>query len=115
MAAALAFLGSFCFFQFAYPYHLMRREQLNLFLFDGDYIAGTYRGTGWLVRFVADFLEQFFHLPVAGPLIVALILTAIGWAGGRRSLSASCFSPGRSCGRWETCIRPVTRWSSWVS
>ena len=80
MAAALAFLGSFCFFQFAYPYHLMRREQLNLFLFDGDYIAGTYRGTGWLVRFVADFLEQFFHLPVAGPLIVALILTAIGWA-----------------------------------
>ena len=80
MAAALAFLGSFCFFQFAYPYHLMRREQLNLFLFDGDYISQTYRGTGWLVRFVADFLEQFFHLPVAGPLIVALILTAIGWA-----------------------------------
>jgi len=80
LAAALAFLGSFCFFQFAYPYHLMRREQLNLFLFDGDYISQTYRGTGWLVRFVADFLEQFFHLPVAGPLIVALILTAIGWA-----------------------------------
>ena len=80
LAAALAFLGSFCFFQFAYPYHLMRREQLNLFLFDGDYIAQTYRGTGWLVRFVADFLEQFFHLPVAGPLIVALLLTAIGWA-----------------------------------
>ena len=80
LAAALAFLGSFCFFQFAYPYHLMRREQLNLFLFDGDYIAETYRGTGWLARFVADFLEQFFHLPVAGPLIVALVLTAIGWA-----------------------------------
>ena len=80
LAAALAFLGSFCFFQFAYPYHLMRREQLNLFLFDGDYISQTYRGTGWLVRFVADFLEQFFHLPVAGPLIVALVLTAIGWA-----------------------------------
>ena len=58
----------------------MRREQLNLFLFDGDYISQTYRGTGWLVRFVADFLEQFFHLPVAGPLIVALVLTAIGWA-----------------------------------
>ena len=80
LAAALAFLGSFCFFQFAYPYHLMRREQLNLFLFDGDYIAQTYRGTGWLVRFVADFLEQFFHLPVVGPLVVALVLTAIGWA-----------------------------------
>ena len=78
LAAALAFLGSFCFFQFAYPYHLVRREQLNLFVFDGDSIVRTYRGEGWLVRFVADFLEQFFHLPVAGPLIVALILTAIG-------------------------------------
>ena len=78
LAAALAFLGSFCFFQFAYPYHLIRREQLNLFVYDGDYIAQSYRGTGWLARFVSDFLEQFFHLPVAGPLVVALLLTAIG-------------------------------------
>ena len=79
VAAALAFAGSLCFFQFAYPYHLVRREQLNLFVFDGDYIAGTYRGTGWLARFAADVLEQFFHLPVAGPLIMALLLTAIGY------------------------------------
>ena len=79
VAAALALLGSFCFFQFAYPYHLVRREQLTLFVFDWDYIAATYRGTGWLGRLAADFLEQFFHLPVAGPLIVALLLTAIGF------------------------------------
>ena len=78
VAATLAFLGSFCFFQFAYPYHLARREQLNLFVYDGDYISQTYRGTGWLVRFVADFLEQFFHLPVAGPLVVSLLLVGIG-------------------------------------
>lgn len=79
VAAALAFVGSLCFFRFVYPYHLVRREQLNLFVFDGDYIAGTYRGTGWLARFAADFLEQFFHLSLAGPLIVALLLTAIGF------------------------------------
>ena len=79
VSAALAFLGTFCFFQFAYPYHLVRREQLTLFVFDRDYIAGTYRGTGWLARFCSDFLEQFFHLPVAGPLIVALLLTAVGF------------------------------------
>ena len=78
LAAALGFLGAFCFFQFAYPYHLIRREQLNLFMFDSDYICQTYRGTGWLARFVTDFLEQFFHLPVAGPLIVALLVTGIG-------------------------------------
>ena len=79
VAAALAFTGSLCFFQFAYPYHLARREQLNLFVFDGDWIAATYKGTAWLSRFLTDFLEQFFHLPVAGPLIVALLLTAIGY------------------------------------
>ena len=69
-AAALAFLGTFGFFQFAYPYHLVRREQLTLFVYDGDYIVETYRGAGWLARLGADFLEQVFHLPVAGPLIV---------------------------------------------
>ena len=74
----LAFAVAFSFFQFAYPYHLIRREQQNLFLFDGDYIGQTYRGTGWLARFVSDFLEQFFHLPVAGPLIVAMLLMGIG-------------------------------------
>ena len=79
LAAALGFLSAFLFFQFAYPYHLIKREHDNLFVFDGDYIADTYRGMGWLVRFVTDFLEQFFRLPVAGPLIVALLLTAIGF------------------------------------
>lgn len=78
LAAALGFLSAFIFFQFAYPYHLIKREQANLFVYDGDYIAETYRGMGSLVRFVTDFLEQFFHLPVAGPLIVALLITGIG-------------------------------------
>lgn len=78
VAAVLGFLSSFAFFLFVYPYHLIRREQMNLFAYDGDYIAQTYRGAGWLVRFVTDFLEQFFHLPAVGPLVVALLLTAIG-------------------------------------
>lgn len=78
IATALAFLGSWGFFLFAYPYHLMRREQVNLFLFDGDYIRQTYRGAGWLACFVGDFLEQFFLSPVLGSLIVALLLTGIG-------------------------------------
>ena len=78
LAAAVAFVGSCCFFQFAYPYHLARREQLDLFVFDGDHWAQAYRGTGWLSRFAGDFLEQFFHLPIVGPVIVALLLTAIG-------------------------------------
>lgn len=79
IAAAAAFLAAFGFFQGAYPYHLMRREQMTLFLFDWDYIRQTYRGGAWLVRFCCDFLDQFFHLPFVGPAVVALLLTAIGW------------------------------------
>jgi hypothetical protein len=78
VAAVLAFLGSWSFFLFAYPYHLMRREQQNLFLFDGAYIRETYRGVGFLGRFVSDFLEQFFLAAVPASLIVALLLTGIG-------------------------------------
>lgn len=79
-AAVLAFLAAFGFFQFAYPYHLMRREQMNLFLYDWDYIRQTYRGVGWFARFVCDFADQFFHLPAVGPLLVALMLVAIAAA-----------------------------------
>lgn len=78
LATALAFVGSWAFFLFAYPYHLMRREQLTLFLFDGESIRQTYRGTGCLGCFLSDFLEQFFRFPLAGSLIVALLLTGIG-------------------------------------
>lgn len=77
IATVLAFLAAYGFFQFAYPYHLMRREQMTLFLYDWDYIRQTYKGIGWLVRLVSDFLQQFFHLPVVGPLVIASALTVI--------------------------------------
>ena len=76
--APAAFLAACGFFGLALPYHLMRREQLDLFVYDGDYICQTYRGTGWLARLCGDFLEQFFHLPFTGPVLVALLLTGIG-------------------------------------
>ena len=78
IAAVVAFLTAFAFFLFAYPYHLIRREQTGLFLFDWDYIRQTYKGLGWLSTFTGDFLEQFFHLPAVGPLIIVLLLTGIG-------------------------------------
>ena len=77
--AAAAFLGAYSFFQFFYPYHLIRREQLSLFLYDWDYICQTYKGSGWLALFLSDFLEQFFRLPAAGPAVIAAILTGIGY------------------------------------
>ncbi|MDO5442728.1 MAG: DUF6057 family protein [Bacteroidia bacterium] len=78
IAAGAAFLSSFCFFLTAYPAHLMRREQQSLFLYDWQYITRTYKGSGWLSRFIADFIDQFLYFPVVGPILIALILTATG-------------------------------------
>ena len=74
----LGFLIAYVFFQFFYPYHLIRREQLSIFLYDWDYIFQTYRGAGWLAQFGSDFLEQFFGLPIVGPVVIAALVTAIG-------------------------------------
>lgn len=99
IAAGLAFLSAWGFFQFAYPYHLIRREQLDLFLYDWNYLVETYRGIGWLSHLAGDFVDQFFCFPAVGPLIVAFILTGIGtvsyrigrhWLGRWPSLGIAC-------------------------
>ncbi len=73
----LAFLVSFGFFLILYPFHLLRREQLNLFVYDWDYIAMNFKGLGWLSRLLGSFAEQFFISRVLGALIVASLLAAI--------------------------------------
>lgn len=78
IAAGLAFLSAYGFFQIGYPYHLMRREQLTLFVYDWGYICETYKGIGGLRRFAGDFVDQFLCFPVVGPVLIALLLTAIG-------------------------------------
>lgn len=75
---AAAFLAAFGFFLTAYPYHLMRREQFTLFLYDIPYIIRTYAGTGCVSRFLGDFAEQFYCIRIIGPIIVSLLLTVTG-------------------------------------
>ena len=112
-SATLAFLSAFSFFQLFYPYHLMRREQLSLFLYDWDYIARVYSGTGGMARFIGDFLTQFFYFPLAGPLAVSLILLGIAIVSYKiarkflnqsiaLSIAAAVFAWSflRECGNW---------------
>ena len=73
-----AFIASFAFFALAYPYHLIRREQMTLFLYDLPYIFRTYSGSGCLARFSGDFAEQFYCYRILGPLVVSLLLTVAG-------------------------------------
>lgn len=80
MMALLGAVACFVFFQCFYPYHLQHREQTMLFLCNADYIAQQYPCTqpGFLSNLVGDFLQQFFYYLVAGPAIVATLLTLIG-------------------------------------
>lgn len=93
--AGLALLVSFGFFLTIYPYHLIRREQLNLFVYDWDYISLNFKGIGWLSRLAGSFVDQFLCSRILGPLFIALLLTAIAvvsyricrrFSGGRVSL-----------------------------
>lgn len=71
----------FCLLAIAFlTYHLdvtqrflfFQREQQQMFLFDGDFIADRYFSLGGLSLFVAQFMVQFFSLQLAGPLLTAI-------------------------------------------
>lgn len=57
---------------------LMYREQQQIFLWDGDYVAGLLSQTGGFATLASQFLVQFFHLPWAGAIITALLTTITG-------------------------------------
>lgn len=103
LAAILAFVSASTFFIAALPYQLMRREQLNLFLYDSDYIRQTYRGIGSLSRFAGDFVDQFLCYRILGPVLIALILTGIAtlaFAICRKALGAGTATRKTGLGRW---------------
>ena len=100
----------FCLLAIAFlTYHLdvtqrflfFQREQQQMFLFDGDFIADRYFSLGGLSLFVAQFMVQFFSLQLAGPLLTAItgvLMSLMLWKALRRFsksliLLALCFMP----------------------
>ena len=63
----------FLFWSIRYPYVLAYQEQLQLFLFDGDYFCERISEPGGLARYVAEFLVQFYNAAAIGALIIALL------------------------------------------
>lgn len=70
----LAFgLAVFLFWGFRYPFALTYQEQLQLFLFDGDYFCGRMAEPGGFARYIAEFLVQFYNGVMIGAAILALL------------------------------------------
>ena len=63
----------FLFWRILYPFALTYQEQLQLFLFDGDYFCGRMAEPGGFARYVAEFLMQFYNSVTMGALIIAVL------------------------------------------
>lgn len=72
--AGIFFVVCFAFFQWIYPNHLFFKEQMRIFLYTTDYFISFWDEQAWLSCYVGNFLIQFFHLTVIGPLIVTCVL-----------------------------------------
>ena len=74
----LAFaLAVFLFWRFRYPSVLSYQEQLQLFLFDGDYFWERMAEPGGFARYVAEFLVQFYNSVTAGAAVIALLFMLV--------------------------------------
>ncbi len=67
----------FLFFFHIYPFHICYQEQYQLFLFDSSYAAERLSYPGGFAEYVATFLTQFFISPMAGALIIAILLVLL--------------------------------------
>lgn len=67
------------FLQWEYRFHFYYIEQIQLFLWSGSYAQETLWQPGGVALYLGRFLVQFFILPVAGALLVAGLLTWVGY------------------------------------
>lgn len=70
-------LAVFLFWRLRYPFALVYQEQLQLFLFDGDYLATRLAEPGGLARYVAEFLVQFYNSVTLGSIILAVLFMLV--------------------------------------
>ena len=70
-------IAVFLFWRYRYPFALTYQEQLQLFLFDGDYFCERLSEPGGLARNIAEFLVQFYNGVTFGALILAVLFMLI--------------------------------------
>lgn len=81
LIAVLVACGTVCFlfFNLAYPYHLLHREQMLLFTYTKSQLADYFNHPAFLSCLAGDFLTQFFHSVVPGAAVVALTMMTVSW------------------------------------
>ena len=70
-------VAAFLFFGLAYPHHLHYQEQLQLFLFDGNYVCDVVSRPGGVADLLGRFCTQFFLFAWVGAAIIAVLLMVV--------------------------------------
>ena len=70
-------VAAFLFFGLAYPHHLHYQEQLQLFLFDSNYVCDVVSRPGGVADLLGRFCMQFFLFAWVGAAIIAVLLSAV--------------------------------------
>lgn len=73
----LFFMAAWAFWAFVYPAHLHFEEQLQLFEFTRGYFCDVVVKPAGVAEYISRFLTQFFYSDTFGPVVVALVLTAV--------------------------------------
>ena len=85
-------IAVFLFWRYRYPFALTYQEQLQLFLFDGDYFCERLSEPGGLARYIAEFLVQFYNGVTFGALILAVLFMLIQRLTWRLMTTINCHS-----------------------
>ena len=72
-------ISVFCFWYFAFPYVIVIRESLLLFLWNSGYFMERIAIPGGLAQYIGEGLVQFFRNPLNGALIYALLFVTEQW------------------------------------
>lgn len=70
-------IAVFLFWLIPYVSALSFQEQYQLFLFDSDYFTNSISVPGGLADYVAEFLTQFYYIPVIGAMILAVFYVLV--------------------------------------
>lgn len=69
----------FCFWMLKLPFLMAAREQVQLFLWNTDYLMERLAVPGGLAQYLGEFIVQYFVKSVYGALWYAILLVAVQW------------------------------------
>lgn len=79
LATAIMTVAAWLYWWLGYTCALSYHEQLQLFQTDGDYFSEKLSLPGGMADYIAEFIVQFYFVPILGALAIALIYTIIQW------------------------------------